>query len=191
VEMSLLACGRTFTSNTIELNTDSNLCIITGPNMGGKSTLLRQTALIAILAQTGSYVPAEQAAIGIVDKILSRIGARDELYRDRSTFMVEMLETANILNSATDRSLVPNVPFMFSNSHSFSSLIDYHGRSRSRNDHEGWLGCCFWHYSLPPVDDSMSHSVCYPLPRISRLTWIQQCIAFRRSRVPQGKILLQ
>lgn len=80
--------------------------IITGLNMAGKSTLLRQTAIIAILAQTGSFVPADRAALGIVDKLFSRVGAKDDLYRDRSTFMVEMLETAEILSRATPRSLV-------------------------------------------------------------------------------------
>ena len=74
--------------------------------MAGKSTLLRQTALIAILAQTGSFVPAEHAEVGIVDRVFSRVGAKDDLFRDRSTFMVEMLETANILRSATSRSFV-------------------------------------------------------------------------------------
>jgi DNA mismatch repair ATPase MutS len=74
--------------------------------MAGKSTFLRQTAVIAILAQVGSFVPADYARIGIVDKLFSRIGAKDDLYRDRSTFMVEMLETAEILRRATDRSLV-------------------------------------------------------------------------------------
>lgn len=104
--MSLLGEGRVFTPNTVALNEQSSLAIITGPNMGGKSTVLRQTAIIAILAQVGSFVPAERATVSVVDKIFSRIGARDELYRDRSTFMVEMLETANILNSATPLSLV-------------------------------------------------------------------------------------
>lgn len=74
--------------------------------MGGKSTLLRQTALIAILAQTGSFVPADSALIGIVDKVFSRVGAKDDLFHDRSTFMVEMLETAEILRRATPKSLV-------------------------------------------------------------------------------------
>jgi DNA mismatch repair ATPase MutS len=74
--------------------------------MAGKSTLLRQVALVTILAQTGSFVPADAAEIGIVDKIFSRVGAKDDLFRGRSTFMVEMLETANILNNATERSLV-------------------------------------------------------------------------------------
>ena len=74
--------------------------------MAGKSTLLRQTALMAILAQTGSFVPAESAELGIVDRVFSRVGAKDDLFRDRSTFMVEMLETADILRRATPRSLV-------------------------------------------------------------------------------------
>jgi DNA mismatch repair ATPase MutS len=104
--MSLLEGGRIFVPNTVDLNDQSSLAVITGPNMGGKSTVLRQTAIIAILAQVGSFVPAERAIIGVVDKLFSRIGARDELYRDRSTFMVEMLETANILNTATPFSLV-------------------------------------------------------------------------------------
>lgn len=72
----------------------------------GKSTLLRQTALIAVLAQTGSFVPADSARIGIIDRLFSRVGAKDDLFRDRSTFMVEMLEAAEILNRATPRSLV-------------------------------------------------------------------------------------
>ena len=80
--------------------------LLTGPNMGGKSTFLRQNALIAILAQAGSYVPARSARLGVVDKLFSRVGASDDLARGRSTFMVEMVETAAILNQATDRSLV-------------------------------------------------------------------------------------
>jgi len=82
------------------------LWLLTGPNMGGKSTFLRQNALIAILAQTGSFVPAGAARIGVVDKLFSRVGASDDLAQGRSTFMVEMVETSAILNQATDRSLV-------------------------------------------------------------------------------------
>ncbi|KAF6766398.1 MutS2 protein [Ephemerocybe angulata] len=106
VEMGLLVSGRTFTSNTVEMTPTSNMHIITGPNMAGKSTALRQTALIAILAQVGSFVPADSATIGVIDKLFTRIGAKDDLFRDRSTFMVEMLETADILRRATPRSLV-------------------------------------------------------------------------------------
>ncbi|KZO99797.1 hypothetical protein CALVIDRAFT_548612 [Calocera viscosa TUFC12733] len=106
VELGLLDAGRVFTPNSVKLWPESRLHVITGPNMAGKSTLLRQTALIAILAQTGSYVPADRAELGIVDKVFSRVGAKDDLFRDRSTFMVEMLETAEILRSATWRSLV-------------------------------------------------------------------------------------
>jgi DNA mismatch repair protein MutS len=82
------------------------MMLITGPNMAGKSTYIRQVALIVILAQMGSFVPASEAHIGIIDKIFTRIGASDDLSRGQSTFMVEMSETANILNNATEKSLV-------------------------------------------------------------------------------------
>jgi DNA mismatch repair ATPase MutS len=104
--MGLLSSGRQFTPNSVEMTASSNLHIITGPNMAGKSTFLRQTALIAILAQVGSFVPADYAHIGIVDRLFSRVGAKDDLFRDRSTFMVEMIETADILRRATPKSLV-------------------------------------------------------------------------------------
>ena len=104
--MGLLSSGRQFTPNSVEMTDSSNIHIITGPNMAGKSTLLRQTALIAILAQVGSFVPADYARIGVIDKLFSRIGAKDDLFRDRSTFMVEMLETADILRRASEKSLV-------------------------------------------------------------------------------------
>ncbi len=95
-----------FIPNDTLLNRERQLMLITGPNMAGKSTYIRQVALIAILAQIGSYVPAKSARIGLIDKIFSRIGASDDLARGQSTFMVEMSETANILNNATSRSLV-------------------------------------------------------------------------------------
>ncbi|MDR1377813.1 MAG: DNA mismatch repair protein MutS [Synergistaceae bacterium] len=85
---------------------NTRIIILTGPNMAGKSTWLRMTALLAIMAQAGSWIPAESAVIGLVDRVFTRIGARDDLVRGNSTFMVEMLETANILNNVTDRSLV-------------------------------------------------------------------------------------
>ena len=95
-----------FIANDTSLNPDRQMMLITGPNMAGKSTYIRQVALIAILAQMGSYVPAESAHVGVIDKIFSRIGASDDLARGQSTFMVEMSETANILNNATSRSLI-------------------------------------------------------------------------------------
>ncbi len=99
--------GQRFVPNSILLDNDQNqMLIITGPNMAGKSTILRQVALIVLMAHMGSFVPAEEATIGLVDRIFSRVGAMDDLARGQSTFMVEMTETANILNNATQKSLV-------------------------------------------------------------------------------------
>ncbi|AIN18933.1 DNA mismatch repair protein MutS [Yersinia rochesterensis] len=95
-----------FISNPLTLSPQRRMLIITGPNMGGKSTYMRQTALIVLLAHMGSYVPADQATIGPVDRIFTRVGAADDLASGRSTFMVEMTETANILHNATEQSLV-------------------------------------------------------------------------------------
>jgi DNA mismatch repair protein MutS len=95
-----------FVPNDVELHDERRMLIITGPNMGGKSTFMRQTALIALLAHIGSFVPAESAVIGPIDRIFTRIGASDDLAGGRSTFMVEMTETANILHNATPNSLV-------------------------------------------------------------------------------------
>lgn len=99
--------GEVFTPNDTEMDDEANRClIITGPNMAGKSTYIRQVALITIMAQMGGFIPARRAHIGMVDKIFTRIGASDDLSRGQSTFMVEMTETANILNNATPNSLV-------------------------------------------------------------------------------------
>ena len=95
-----------FVPNDLSLDEDRRMLVITGPNMGGKSTYMRQTALIVLLAYTGSFIPAERAVIGPVDRIFTRIGAADDLAGGRSTFMVEMTETANILHNATPHSLV-------------------------------------------------------------------------------------
>jgi len=99
--------GERFVPNSVHLDNGANqLLIVTGPNMAGKSTYIRQTALLMLMAQIGSFIPAKKATIGVVDRIFTRVGASDELARGQSTFMVEMNETANILNNATDRSLV-------------------------------------------------------------------------------------
>jgi DNA mismatch repair protein MutS len=106
VEAAVRASGGAFVANGADLSPGGRVWLITGPNMAGKSTYLRQTALIAILAQAGLFVPARSARIGIVDRLFSRVGASDDLARGRSTFMVEMVETAAILNQATPASLV-------------------------------------------------------------------------------------
>ena len=106
VESALGGAGQRFVANDLSLGPNDRLWLVTGPNMGGKSTFLRQAALIALLAQAGSYVPAARAKIGIVDRLFSRVGASDNLARGRSTFMVEMVETAAILSQATAHSLV-------------------------------------------------------------------------------------
>ena len=105
VEAALQSDGARFVANDCALN-NGKIWLLTGPNMAGKSTFLRQNALIAILAQSGSYVPADHAHIGAVSQLFSRVGASDDLARGRSTFMVEMVETAAILNQADDRALV-------------------------------------------------------------------------------------
>lgn len=101
-----LMSAERFVPNNASFETGERIQIITGPNMSGKSTFLRQTALIVLMAQVGSFVPAESARIGLVDRIFTRIGAQDEIYAGQSTFMVEMIEMANILHHATSRSLL-------------------------------------------------------------------------------------
>ena len=106
VEAALAAAHVPFVPNDCDLSSEKRLWLVTGPNMAGKSTFLRQNALIAILAQMGACVPADSAHIGVVDRLFSRVGAGDDLAAGRSTFMVEMVETSAILNQATDKSLV-------------------------------------------------------------------------------------
>ncbi len=105
-QISVQSSGQPFIANDVVLNPYRQLLLITGPNMGGKSTFMRQTALIVLLAHCGCYVPASSAKIGEIDRIMTRIGASDDLAGGRSTFMVEMTETANILHNATDKTLV-------------------------------------------------------------------------------------
>jgi DNA mismatch repair protein MutS len=106
VEDALKAAGARFVANDCALSEQNRLWLVTGPNMGGKSTFLRQNALIILLAQAGSCVPAARASLGLVDRLFSRVGASDNLARGRSTFMVEMVETAAILAQATPMSFV-------------------------------------------------------------------------------------
>jgi len=106
VEAALVKTSERFVANDCTLTDDDRLWLIGGPNMGGKSTFLRQNALIILMAQAGCFVPAKSAEIGLVDRLFSRVGASDNLARGRSTFMVEMVETAAILSQATDRSFV-------------------------------------------------------------------------------------
>src|SRR5205814_1516906 len=106
VEAALRDAGERFVANDLSMGPNDRLWLITGPTMGGKSTFLRQAALTAVLAQAGSFVPAARATVGIVDRLFSRVGASDNLARGRSTFMVEMVETAAILAQASPKSLV-------------------------------------------------------------------------------------
>ncbi|HEX8258506.1 MAG TPA: DNA mismatch repair protein MutS [Allosphingosinicella sp.] len=106
VEEAVRTAGGRFVANDCRLSEGERLWLVTGPNMGGKSTFLRQNALIVLLAQAGSYVPASRATLGLVDRLFSRVGASDNLARGRSTFMVEMVETAAIVAQATERSFV-------------------------------------------------------------------------------------
>ena len=119
-----------FVANDLEMNSERKMLVITGPNMGGKSTYMRQAALIVLMAQIGSFVPASSAKIGLVDRIFTRIGSSDDLAGGRSTFMVEMMETANILHNATDRSLV---------------LMDEVGRGTSTFDGLSLAWACGFH----------------------------------------------
>ncbi len=119
-----------FVANDLQMNAERKMLVITGPNMGGKSTYMRQAALIVLLAQIGSFVPATSASIGLVDRIFTRIGSSDDLAGGRSTFMVEMTETANILHNASDRSLV---------------LMDEVGRGTSTFDGLSLAWACAFH----------------------------------------------
>ncbi|WP_424140784.1 DNA mismatch repair protein MutS, partial [Roseomonas chloroacetimidivorans] len=159
-EAILESAGRSFIPNDCHMPDAQRLWLLTGPNMAGKSTFLRQVALIVLMAQVGSFVPAKRARIGKVDKLFSRIGASDDLAAGRSTFMVEMLETAAILSQATARSLV---------------ILDEVGRGTSTHDGLSIAQACMeylhdevgcrtlfaTHYhELADAAESMSHSIC-------------------------------
>lgn len=104
--LEMVLKDKEFVPNDVDMGKEGKIFIITGSNMAGKSTLIRQVALICLMAHIGSFVPASEARLGVVDRIFTRVGASDRLYKGMSTFMVEMVETANILNNATDRSLI-------------------------------------------------------------------------------------
>ena len=159
-ERLLDAQGKSFVPNDCRMEQSDRMWLLTGPNMAGKSTFLRQVALIALMAQMGSFVPARRARIGVVDKLFSRIGASDDLAAGRSTFLVEMLETAAILNQATERSLV---------------ILDEVGRGTSTHDglaiaqatmeylHDE-VGCrtlfATHYHELADAADKMAHATC-------------------------------
>ena len=150
-----LAGAHAFVPNDTSLSSSGvdadtpQIALITGPNMAGKSTYIRQIALIVLMAQTGAWVPAKSCQIGLVDRIFSRVGASDELARGNSTFMVEMNETANILNNATPRSLV---------------ILDEIGRGTSTYDGLSIAWAVIEH-SASEGRRRPAHPVCHALPR--------------------------
>lgn len=180
IEHSLNSQKQEFIANDCHLQLEQNLWLVTGPNMAGKSIFLRQNAIIAILAQIGSYVPAKSAHLGIVDKIFSRVGAADDLARGRSTFMVEMVETANILNNATNKSLI---------------ILDEIGRGTSTYDGVSIASACLefihnklecralfaTHYhELTALKSQLSSLVCYTM----QIKEWQQKIIFLHKIIP-------
>ena len=142
------AAGRGMSPTMAPDNRTQQIIVLTGPNMAGKSALLRQTGLIVLLAQIGSYVPAREATLGVVDKLFTRVGASDNIARRESTFMVEMLESAAILNNVTDRSLV---------------LFDEIGRGTSTYDGIS-IAWAIVEYRMK--SRGTGKRFCHPLPRI-------------------------
>ncbi|RHZ74145.1 hypothetical protein Glove_227g7 [Diversispora epigaea] len=161
VESSLQKKGHQFVKNDCFVGDKERLLLITGPNMGGKSTYLRQNAVISILAQIGSFVPADYAEIGIVDQILSRVGGSDNLYKNQSTFMVEMIETAYILKNATQRSFVimdeigRGTTTLDGIAISFATLFQLHYVNRCRT-----LFATHFH-EITSLIENFEHAVCY------------------------------
>ena len=143
--------GSEFVPNDISLgNGEGDVVIITGPNMSGKSTYIRQVAQLVLMAQMGSFIPAKEATVGLVDRIFTRVGASDELTRGQSTFMVEMTETAVILNNATEKSLV---------------ILDEVGRGTSTYDGLALAWAITEHIAN---SDQMPHAFCDTLSRTYR-----------------------
>ena len=134
-----------FVANDLYMRPGQEMIIITGPNMAGKSTYIRQAALMVLLAQIGSFLPAKRARIGVVDRIFTRIGSGDEIARGQSTFMVEMVETANILNNASDRSFI---------------ALDEIGRGTSTFDGISLAWAIMEAY---PTENRRPHLICHPL----------------------------
>ena len=145
VEEGLSKKGDDFTPNNCEMNKKQNIWLMTGPNMAGKSTFLRQVAIIIILNQIGSYVPADKASVGVFDKIFTRIGASDNLSEGMSTFMMEMIETSRIVNEATENSLV---------------ILDELGRGTSSED---GLAIAYSVLEFIALKNKMSNFICNSL----------------------------
>ncbi len=161
VESMLKQQNQPFIPNDIYLTRDKYLWLLTGPNMAGKSTYLRQNALILILAQMGSYVPAKEAHIGIVDRLFSRVGASDDLARGRSTFMVEMVETAAILNQATERSFVI-LDELGRGTSTYDGMSLAWATAESLHTENKCRGLFATHYhELTALSNSLDHLACY------------------------------
>lgn len=163
VEAALKILATAFMPNDSDLTGAQRLWLLTGPNMAGKSTFLRQNAIIAFMAQTGAYVPAKSARIGVVDRLFSRVGAADDLAQGKSTFMVEMVETAAIVHQATDRSLVildeigRGTATFDGLSLAWATLEQLHNVNRCR-------GLFATHYhELTRLENSLSQMKCYTL----------------------------
>jgi DNA mismatch repair protein MutS len=171
-EAALLADGKDFVPNDCVMGDGSGLWLLTGPNMSGKSTFLRQVSTIVLMAQIGSFVPADSCAVGIVDKLFSRVGASDDLFRGRSTFMVEMLETAAILNQATRRSLV---------------ILDEVGRGTSTHDGLSIAQACMEHLGFETGCRTLFATHYHELADAAEEMPGAVCMAMEAFRVAPGK----
>ncbi len=163
VEYALAQKHIQFAPNNCNFSTSEKLWLLTGPNMAGKSTFLRQNALIAIMAQAGFYVPAKSAHIGVVDKVFSRVGASDDLARGHSTFMIEMVETAAILQNATSKSLVI-LDEIGRGTATFDGLSIAWATLEHLHNVTGCRGLFATHYhELTNLKSQLSHLACYTM----------------------------